>query len=169
MADLTTLNFDPAQTEDMGDCFKVLPPGHYNVVIVESAVNNTKAGNGKLLELKYQVIEGAHTGDTLTDRLNLVNPSELAQKIGLSQLKHICDAVGYSGQLKDSNQLHGRPFTVKVTVEEFESKDGKILQSNKIEKRMPKQTAQAAQASTAPAAVAGAAAQADGARLAVGW
>ena len=87
MADLTTLNFDPAQTEDMGDCFKVLPPGHYNVVIVESAVNNTKAGNGKLLELKYQVIEGAHTGDTLTDRLNLVNPSELAQKIGLSQLK----------------------------------------------------------------------------------
>ena len=33
MADLTTLNFDPAQTEDMGDCFKVLPPGHSHSVV----------------------------------------------------------------------------------------------------------------------------------------
>ena len=138
MADLTPLGFNPANVEDMGSGFSVIPPGLYNVMIVESAVKDTKTG-GKLLELKYQIIDGQHVGSSLTDRINIQNSSETAQKIGLSQLKHICDAVGFAGVLKDSNQIHGKPFSVKVTVEQFQSnKDGKMLDSNKIEKRMSK-------------------------------
>lgn len=146
MADLTPLNYDPAKTEDVGEGgFRVIPPGTYIVMIVASELQNTKAGNGKMLVLTYQIIEGREVGGTLIDRINIVNPSETAQKIGLSQLKKICDAVGHKGQLKDSNQLHGKPFAVKVVVEEFESnKDGKTLQSNKVESRMPKSAAAAA-------------------------
>ncbi len=142
MANLAPLNYDPAQHEDMGDGFKVIPPGTYNVVIVDSDVQDTAKG-GKMLVCKYQIVDGQCVGDTVTDRINIVNSSDVAQKIGLSQLKNICDAVGHTGQLKDSNQLHGKPFAVKVIVEKFESnkEKGKMLDSNKIEKRMPKQAA----------------------------
>jgi hypothetical protein len=138
MADLAPLGFNPAETEDMGDGFKVIPPDIYNVVVVESDVRDNKKGTGKVLVLKYQITDGQQVGNTLTDNLNIQNPSEVSQKIGLSQLKHICDAIGFVGVLKDSNQLHGKPFAVKVVVEQFESNTtpGKMLDSNKVEKRM---------------------------------
>jgi len=142
MADLAPLGFNPAEVENMGDGFKVLPPGIYTVIIVESEVADTKTTGGKLLNLTYQVVDGAYTGDSLTDRINIVNKHEVAQKIGLSQLKNICDAIGHGGQLKDSTQLHGKPLSVKVGIEPFKNKDGKELQSNRIEKRMPKQDPQ---------------------------
>ena len=137
MADLTPLNFIPETVEDMGDAFKVLPPGTYAVVIVESDVKDTKKGDGKILELKCQVIEGQQTGEILKDRLNIVNPSDTSQKIGLSQLKNICEAVGHSGQLSNSEQLHGKPYSVQIEIEKFKSNTtGKDLESNKISKRM---------------------------------
>ena len=147
MADLSPLGFIPENIEDMGDGFKVVPPGIYDVVIVESDVKQTRSG-GKMLELKYQVVAGPNTGDFLTDRLNIDNASETAKRIGLSQLKNVCDAIGFAGMLKDSNQLHGKVFSVKVVVEKFESNKeaGKMLESNKIEKRMKKGSA----VSTAP-------------------
>lgn len=142
MADLSPLNYDPAQVEDMGDGFKVIPPGTYNVMVVDSDVQTTRSG-GKMLVLKYQIIDGAYIGDTVVDRLNLVNTSETAQKIGLSQLKNVCDAIGHKGQLKNSEQLHGKPLSIKVVVEKFESnkEPGKMLDSNRVEKRMKKQAA----------------------------
>lgn len=138
MADLSPLNYDPSLVTDMGDVFKVIPPGIYNVVIVESDVRDNKKGTGKILTLKYQITDGQQVGNTLTDNLNIQNQSEVSQKIGLSHLKHICDAIGFVGVLKDSNQLHGKPLAVKVVVEQFESNTtpGKMLDSNKIEKRM---------------------------------
>lgn len=139
MSDLTPLNFDPSQIEEM-EGFKVIPPGVYTVVIVESDVKDTKAGTGKCLELKYQIIEGGQTGNTLIDRLNISNPSDVAQKIGLSQLKNICEAVGHAGQLTNSEQLHGKPFSVQVEIEKFKSNTtSKELESNKIAKRMKRQ------------------------------
>ena len=146
MADLGPLNFDPAEVEDMGDGFKVIPPGTYNVVIVESDVKDTKSGTGKMLVLKYQILDGQNVGDTVQDNINVINQSETAQRIGQSQLKHICDAIGFKGKLKDSTQLHGKPLAVKVIVEEFESNKeaGKMLKSNKIEKRMKKGSASSA-------------------------
>jgi len=154
MADLTPMAFNPASIEDMGDGFKVIPPGIYTVVIVDSDVQDTSAKTGKMLVLKYQIVDGQCVGDTLTDRINIVNPSDVAQKIGLSQLKNVCDAIGFTGQLNNSTQLHGKPFSVKVTVEKFKSNKAdaggnfKELESNKIEKRMPKQAPQATPAQT---------------------
>jgi len=167
MANLTQYNLDPSKIDDMGDGFKVVPPGIYNVVIVDSEVMDTKNG-GKLLMLKYQVIDGQYVGDTLVDRINLVNSSEMAQKIGLSQFKNICDAVGHKGVVKDSKQLHGKPLSIKVSIEKFESNKeaGKMLDSNKVEKRMARQAAPAA-----PAVPPGhpAAGEAPPQRAAMGW
>lgn len=145
MADLTALGYDPAKIEDVGEGnFSVVPPGIYNVIISNSELKDNRAGNGKYLEVTYQIIEGREfIGKTVKDRLNIIHPNPDVQRIALSQLKKICDAVGHKGQLKDSNQLHGKPMSIRVVIEEFESnrEPGKILQSNRVESRMPKQSA----------------------------
>jgi len=139
MADLSPLNFVPENVEDAGDGFTVVPPGTYPVCIVKSDIIDTKAGTGKMLVLDCQILEGPNTGDIIVDRLNIKNPSQVSQRIGLSQLKNICDSVGHIGMLKDSEQLHGKPYSVKIVVEDFTSnKTGKTLKSNRIEKRMPR-------------------------------
>lgn len=153
MANLSDLNYDPSKVEDVGEGnFRALPPGIYNVVIVDSQLRETKAGNGKFLEITYQVIEGREVGQTVKDRINVMNPSETAQRIGLSQLKKICEAVGHKGQLGDSCQLHGKPMAIKVSIEEFESNSekGKMLKSNRVENRMPRQSAATSAATSAP-------------------
>lgn len=147
MADLTGMGFNPAEAEDMGEGFTLVPPGIYTVIIAKSELKDTKTRNGKFLELSCQIVEGPHTGTVIFDRLNVRNPSEIAQKIGLSDLKHICDAIKFAGQLTDSAQLHGKPYSVKVDVENFQSdKDGTTKQSNKISKRMVRQKPTAASA-----------------------
>jgi len=141
MADLTPLNYKPEEAEDMGQGFDLIQPGTYPVIIVDSDIRDTKAGTGKYLDLEYQIIEGPDIGKKINDRLNIRNPSEVAQKIALSNLKHICDAIGFAGSLSDSNQLHGKPFSVTVGVEEFKSENtGKMRKSNTISRRMAKQS-----------------------------
>lgn len=147
MADLSAMDFDPANEEATDGGFTVVPPGVYTVMVVKSDVKDTKSGTGKMLEMQYQIATGQHAGTMLTDRLNVKNTSADAERIGRGQLKSICDAIGYVGILKDSSALHGKPFSVQVIVEDFESNTtGKILQSNKIQKRMKKTTEQAGDA-----------------------
>jgi len=149
MADLSGMGFDPAEVESMGSGFSIVPPGIYTVMVVKSDVADTSTG-GKMLVMEYQVCDGPQTGSTLTDRLNIRNNSDVAQKIGLSQLKDVCDAIGFVGKLTDSSKLHGKPFSVKVVVEPFVSnKTGKSLDSNKIEKRMKRQAASMSEAAPA--------------------
>lgn len=150
MSNLLALNFVPEQVEDMDDGFTVVDPGIYTVVIIESDLKDTQKG-GKMLVLKYQIMDGQYIGSVLTDRINIVNSSDTAQKIGRSQLKSVCDAIGHKGLLENSAQLHGKPYSVKVAVVEFESnkEPGKMLKSNHIEKRMAKITPGAAPATPA--------------------
>lgn len=131
MADLG-FNSTEQDAEGHKGSFEVIAPGWYKVVIVGSEVKPTKAGTGKMLEFKYELQDG--TGRTLTDRLNILNPSEVAQKIGRGALAKIALACGHKGDLSRTEPLHGRPFEVKVEVEEFESNNeaGKMLKSNRV-------------------------------------
>lgn len=120
--------------------FTVIPPGWYKVVIVGSEIKATKNGDGKMLELKYELHDG--TKREMVDRLNIINPSAVAQRIAQGALSKICIAIGQK-TLTDSNLLHGRPFEAKIAVVDFESnKEGDIdpetgkqrmLKSNKVD------------------------------------
>lgn len=132
MADLTGANLDPNVEENTGG-FTVVPEGKYQVVIVGDSLKDTKAGTGKILELKVQIVDGEHRGTTVIDRLNIVNQSDVAQKIGQGQLKRICNLCGASYPPSDTSGLIGKPMQATIKVEEFTSnKTGNLLQSNKI-------------------------------------
>jgi len=131
MADLSGANLDPNVEEDSGG-FTVVPDGKYQVVIVGDKLKDTKAGTGKLLELKVQIIDGEHRGGTITDRLNILNKSDTAQKIGQGQLKRICNLCGVDYPPSSTDGLIGKPMMATVKTEEFTSDSGNLLKSNKI-------------------------------------
>lgn len=144
---MATLNFDATNVEpNVG--FEPLPEGKYQAVIVESEMKATKAGTGKYLELKMEVIEGEMKGRAVWDRLNLENPNQTAVDIARGTLSAICRAVNVM-QPKDSVDLHNLPMTILVKCKKRPD-DGSI--SNEIGGYAPRQSgvATASTASSAP-------------------
>lgn len=94
---------------------EILPPGEYVIQIVESEMANTKAGDGQMLKLTMDIIDGPHSGRKLWDRLNLVNPNAQAVEIAQRTLSAICHATGKL-QVSDSEQLHFIPLIATVKV-----------------------------------------------------
>ena len=118
MAQLAFNSQDHEPSKPMGP----VPEGTYLVAIRESEVKPTKAGNGQLLALIFDILEGEHQGRKIYDNININNPSPKAMEIGLGNLSAICHAVNVL-QLQDSIQLHDLPLMVDVKCEGY-SKPG---------------------------------------------
>lgn len=97
------------------DSLDPVPAGWYTVIITESEMKPTKAGDGEYLQLTMQIVEGEFQGRLIWDRLNLINPNQTAVDIANRALAAICRAVGVLTPT-DSSELHDRPFQVKVSV-----------------------------------------------------
>jgi hypothetical protein len=137
MANLAGLPIDKDVKENLGK-FVVVEPGKYRVVVISDELKDTKAGTGKLLELKLQIITGPNKGTELTDRLNIVNPSSVTQGIGQGTLKRICSITGVPFPPADTRKCYGIPMIVDVVVEEFQSNTtGDMIPSNKIRSYAP--------------------------------
>lgn len=122
------------QAKEFKGGFNLIPEGWHKMVILTGEVQETKNG-GKMLCLVIKCAEGE-----FTDRLNVVNASEIAQSIGLSQLAKICQCVGILGRFTPDRipELFGRGLDVEVVIEEFKSNTtGKTLQSNKAKNYAP--------------------------------
>lgn len=95
---------------------ETLPPGKYMVQIVSSEMRDTKSGNGKMLAMELEVIDGQYQGRKLFENLNLVNPNDKAVEIAQRTLSSICRAVGKM-QVSDSEELHFKPMVATVVVQ----------------------------------------------------
>lgn len=107
--------FNAADVEP-NEAFSALPAGEYDAIIMASEMKQTKAGTGKYLELKLQVLNGTYQNRQLFDRLNLVNPNDVAVQIAKGTLSSICRSVNVLTP-KDSSELHNKPLTAVVKVE----------------------------------------------------
>lgn len=118
MADLRGFN---AEEHEPLDSLDPVPAGWYTVIITDSEMKPTKAGDGEYLQLAMQVVEGEYQGRRIWDRLNLINSNQTAVEIAQRALASICRAVGVLTPT-DSSELHDRPLEVKVSVRP--AKDG---------------------------------------------
>jgi hypothetical protein len=107
--------FDSSQHEDIGGAFDPIPAGEYMMQIVESAILETKARNGKYIKLTLKVIDGEYKGRQIWVNLNIVNPNPVAVEIATKELATICRAVGKL-QIVDTQELHGIPFLGRVKI-----------------------------------------------------
>jgi len=119
---MAELNFDATQVEPTSE-FEILPDGDYPAVLIDSEWKGTKSGGGRYLQLTWEVLDGEFKGRLLWDRLNLENKNDTAVKIAQASLSAVCRAVGVL-RPKDSAELHNKPCTIKVVVEERNDRPG---------------------------------------------
>lgn len=115
--------FDASQVEPAGD-FTPVPPGDYKVQIISSEMVATKTGNGHMLKLELEIVDGDQAGRKLYDRLNLDNPNSQAVEIAQRTLSAICHAVGRMS-VQDSEELHMLPMVAVVKVDPPRNVNGK--------------------------------------------
>ncbi len=108
------LNFN-AQNVPVLENNEVLPAGWYNVKIVESKGEQTKDQTGFYLALSFEILDGSFAGRKVFTHVNLENKNPVAKEIGYKTLSSICHCTGVI-QLQDSQQLHGIPLAVRVSV-----------------------------------------------------
>jgi hypothetical protein len=145
--------------KDFKSGYEVVEPGWKTVVIDNSEVKDTSTSGGKMLVLNYALQDGS--GRNVTDRLNIMNKSDVAQKIGQATLAKIAKCIGIEGTLNNSDVLHGKPFDVKIVIEPFRSNKANdkgeypMIDSNKVKDYKPKGEGISAQATEAPEATEG--------------
>ncbi len=93
--------------------FEPIPAGKYLAQMIESEMKPTRAGDGQLLAMTFDILDGPLTGRKIWDRLNLVNNNAQTVEIAQRQLSAICRAVGVL-QVSDSEQLHFKPILITV-------------------------------------------------------
>ncbi len=134
MADLHGFDAN-AVDPDVG--FDPIPAGDYRVVLTKSELRDTKAKDGKYLELEFEVIEGELKGRKVWDRLTLNHANATAVKIAQARLSSLCRACGVMTP-KDSTELHNLPVIAKVKLKKRQD-TGEL--ANQIAAYAPKESA----------------------------
>jgi len=122
--------------------FDDLPAGDYPIIISDSEMKETKAGDGQYLNLTLDIIDGPSKGRKLFSRLNLINKNQTAVSIAKQQLESICRAIHLTEAVRDSAQLHNKPLVARVSYSEKNRKGDDIPegQRNDIKAYKPMET-----------------------------
>ena len=113
------LSFDATKFDPSQVCGQ-LPIGKHKVHIKSSEIKSTAAGDGGMLILELEILEGPNAGQTGLYRLNLYcEKNQQAKDIAHRQLSAICHVIQVF-QIQDSAQLHGKPFIVQVGLQKGE-------------------------------------------------
>jgi len=109
----------PDPDRPAGGDFQPLPEGWYCFRAIASELRQNKSGAGSHVWFEFEIVENAHpklAGRKTWTRFNYVNASEKAQQIGRSELRALRDACGQTGEVKDSEHLHGYPVALRLVV-----------------------------------------------------
>lgn len=107
-------SFD-TQSVPARDPITVLPAGWYTGQVTESEIIDTRSGTGEALKLTITVLDEGNRGRKIWVRLNIKNQNPEAERISKQQLRELCEAIGITS-LRDTTDLHMRPFEMKVKV-----------------------------------------------------
>lgn len=98
-----------------------IPAGDYPVVITESSYDVNKSNTGKVLMLKYEIIDGPMKGNTIMEFLSLEHEKQKTQEIAEKAFNSILFAIGkLNGTLRDSSEIHNLPLMIRVAYKEGE-------------------------------------------------
>lgn len=115
--------YEPSQERE------VVPINKYKSTLLESEIVPTKDGKGKRLNLTFGILSGPYTGRKIFEGLNIVNKSQAAVDIAMSQLASLCLAVG-KPTIRDTAELHNIPLMLSVGVQ---AANGQFKARNTVE------------------------------------
>jgi len=102
------------EDEKSGD-YTPIPAGWYHGTIDAADLKTTKAGTGQYISITFKVEGPTHQNRLVFSMINIASPSQVAQNIGLQQLKKIMQAIGLA-DLEDTDQLIGGMIRAKVDI-----------------------------------------------------
>lgn len=102
-------------SNDPADIYEPIPPGWYTAMIENAEIKDTKAGNGKYLNIQFNIYGEQFDGRKIFTRINLANPNQKAVEIGARELAQLASACGLL-RLADSAELLDRTLQIKVAV-----------------------------------------------------
>ena len=104
--------------------YEPLPDDSYTVSLNRVAEKSTKAGNGTLVDVSFQVTDGEFKNRLIWDSFLISHPNPKAAGIGLQRLDSMLKSMGVYGGFEalgnDSSQLEsfiGKEFIVNTAVE----------------------------------------------------
>lgn len=111
------------------DSFEPIPAGWYNARITEAEVKSTKAGTGSYIKVRYDITGPTHQGRVIYGNINLSNPNQQAEQIGIQQLGSLARSIGLE-VISDSDQLINCDVQIKLSIKKDTS--GQYGDSNDV-------------------------------------
>lgn len=102
--------------------YDLIPEGWYSATISKAELKDTLDGNGKKIDIRYDITGPTHEGRIVFGSVNIRNRSQKAEEIGRQQLGEIMRAVGLAS-LKDDDQLIGGLVQIKVKIRKPSEQD----------------------------------------------
>lgn len=100
--------------------YDLIPEGWYNATITKAELNNTKAGTGQKIDMRYDITGPTQQGRVVFGTVNVRNQSQKAEEIGRQQLGEIMRAVGLA-KIQDTDELVGGSICVRVKIKPAEN------------------------------------------------
>ena len=122
-------NFDATQFEPNKGGQDVFEDGEYAFQITDSKVRENKKKDGHIMELTAKCIEEGFAGKIYVIRLNVSNPSAQAVEIAMGDLSAISHVTGVL-QWNDTQQLHGKPFRMRLVKTTWKNEQGEDRHGN---------------------------------------
>lgn len=101
---------------DLDNNFELIPEGWYTAVISKAEVKDTKSGSGKYINIQFDITGPSYHGRVVFCRINFMNASNAAQRIGQAQLKKLMLSLGLTS-IDDTDQfINGVEIKIKVAL-----------------------------------------------------
>jgi len=114
MSDLDFDSYDLVIDDEPKE-YTTLPDGWYDARIMGAELKTTKAGNGRFISVRYDIIGNDYAGRVVFGNVTINNPNAQAESIGRKQLSQIAAAGGLSSLPKNTDELIGMDLKIKVT------------------------------------------------------
>lgn len=116
--------------------FDPLPPDEYVAMMTGATEKKTPKG-GLMATFEHTIQEGQFAGRIVFQQLNLECPhSQKSEEIATKAVGALCNAIGFKGELKSSDQLLNKRFKMKLKVKPAEEYDHTDPDTGVVSKRM---------------------------------
>jgi hypothetical protein len=116
MAQLGT-SFKPTEHDTTQTDYTNLPDMIADLEVIQSEIKetSTKNGDGKMLMLRYSIIEPEDfKGRLVFGNITLEHDKSDTQEIGQKTFARLCRAMGIQDEVTDSDELHFKSFRAKI-------------------------------------------------------
>ena len=106
--------FAPSDVPEDERSFQLIPPNNYDMQVIDSSVD--PCNGGKMVKLTMEIITGQYANRRLWDNLCIQHNNPETQRIAQRALADLCLSIGHAGALRDTEDLHFKPFVGKVSI-----------------------------------------------------